>query len=102
LATGVIQELFAIADGINEAGSALRASRRGVATPQGVAPPVATPEPPQSAPQVDGTVGSVRVSASKLDALLDLSGELMVARRRIEGRVEDARAVHATVARLQS
>src|SRR6185437_9195025 len=100
LSQGVLQELFAVADGIKKAGAALRVRQRGVRPPESVSAPLSAPKPPETVAHHDGSVSSVRVSASKLDALLDRSGELMVARRRIEGRVEDVRAVHAAVARL--
>ncbi len=45
---------------------------------------------------------SVRVAASKLDALLAQNGELLVARRRIEERSADATGLSESLAELQS
>jgi two-component system chemotaxis sensor kinase CheA len=56
--------------------------------------------PTQEAP-VEPTAGpsTVRVAAKKLDAFLARNGELLVARRRVEGRLEDLSALHDLVGR---
>src|SRR5436305_890822 len=44
----------------------------------------------------------VRLSAEKLDALLTRSGELLVARRRVESRAEDLAALREFVGRWRA
>lgn len=61
-------------------------SADGEATPTS---PSATKTPPDEAPALPTKDGSVRLSSAKLDQMLSLGGELLVARRRIEGRDAD-------------
>jgi two-component system chemotaxis sensor kinase CheA len=141
--------LFAVADGIEEAGMRLREQRDlsaspltallpqldaavkglgsfgGTAAPVAPAPAAREPSPPAPAlsappppsptptpasppipaivpsrppaselhPDSSGTAASVRVSAEKLDSFLARTGELLIARRRVEGRVADVVAL---------
>jgi two-component system chemotaxis sensor kinase CheA len=55
----------------------------------------------ESSPESVGGAGTVRVPAEKLDALLAQSGELYVARRRIEARQEELSALREFVGRLR-
>ncbi len=71
---------------------------RPVAGPPAAKPPdvpraAAPPPPHQDAERVPGVVAFVRVPAEKLDAMLTRSGELLVARRRIESRIEELAAL---------
>lgn len=60
--------------------------------------PVPASPPPESAAATSAASSVVRVPVTKLDRLQDQSGELLIARRRIEGRVEDLSAVAASFA----
>ncbi|MEK7474559.1 MAG: response regulator [Candidatus Coatesbacteria bacterium] len=96
--------LFAAVDGVEEAGARLRDGRE-PAGPAGVpAPPVLpgarAPEPAAvvaSAAAVPGR--AVRIPAARLDRLLDLNGELQVARRRGESRAAALAALRESVGR---
>jgi two-component system chemotaxis sensor kinase CheA len=50
----------------------------------------------------EGHAASVRVSAAKLDAFLVRSGELLVARRRVQARAAEVAALHDAVARWKA
>jgi two-component system chemotaxis sensor kinase CheA len=70
------------------------------------APPPAAPAPvaataEKSHPDPTGGASVVRVPAEKLDAMLTRSGELLVARRRVESRGEDMAALREFVGRLR-
>jgi two-component system chemotaxis sensor kinase CheA len=56
---------------------------------------------PQGLPR-SATAGFVRVPAEKLDALLTYSGELFVARRRVESRTEELTAIRESVGRWRA
>ena len=122
--------LFATADALEEAGMRLREQRDLDDSPLAVLLPrleaamgpqairVLEPAPPArdasvpppgrlaveaSAPQAPvANVGFVRVPAEKLDALLAHSGELLVARRRVESRAEELAAVREFLARWRT
>jgi two-component system chemotaxis sensor kinase CheA len=115
--------LFATADAIEEAGMRLReqqdlsgapllailgrldAAVGGPAVPRAAGLPrqesVPADSPPEAAaartsavhPPPPTDAGSVRVAADKLDAFLARDGELLVARRRVQSRVEDVKAL---------
>ncbi len=55
-----------------------------------------------SAPKPATPSATVRVAAEKLDALLAQSGELLVARRRVESRVDDIDALRERIAAWQN
>ena len=86
--------LFSAVDSIQDAGSRLREGR-GLAGAQlaevagrldAVAGLPASLPPAPATPGVAGLARAVRIPAAKLDRLLDLNGELLVARRRGEAR----------------
>lgn len=123
LAPDLFQLLFATVDGIEETGRLLRETRdpsgsvlpgplprldsirRTVAPPVSVESPVMAAPSRASRPAVPSTpaaaagTGNVRIPAAKLDALLAASGELLVARRRLEPRAEELAALTQFVAR---
>lgn len=45
---------------------------------------------------------SIRVAAEKLDSLLAQSGELLIARRRVDSRILDAASVHESIAEMRA
>jgi two-component system chemotaxis sensor kinase CheA len=114
--------LFAAADAIEEAGMRLREQRDltdsplaellprlGAAGAGAAAPSVSrvTPKPPPpppagdtaSAPAPPPAPGTVRISAEKLDQLLACSGELLLARRRVQARAGELTTLHDLVTR---
>jgi two-component system, chemotaxis family, sensor kinase CheA len=58
-------------------------------------------QPPRERPQVAADQGSVRVSLTKLDALLTESGELSVTRLRVGERLQELRALQTELERWQ-
>jgi two-component system chemotaxis sensor kinase CheA len=61
------------------------------------AAPALLPAVGEPTPEPAGGAATVRVAAEKLDALLTRSGELLVARRRVQARVEDLAALREFV-----
>ena len=120
---GLFQLLFEVADAIADAGLRLRRKqnltgsplegltrRLAAATRAGEEPrpvsavpvPVPVPAGRSTPPAASGGQGFARVSAAKLDALLDRSGEMLVARRRAEARAEDVLALQEFVKRWEA
>jgi two-component system chemotaxis sensor kinase CheA len=60
-------------------------------------PPPAAPAPPGAPAESGGGTAVVRLPAEKLDALLTQSGELLVARRRLQARGEDLDSLHTSL-----
>ncbi len=121
LGPDVFQLLFAAADALGDAGGRLREGRdlagaalvallprldalttRAAARPPSPALPLPAPAAGSAPLGSPGGDGSVRVTAEKLDALLARSGELLVARRRVEGRGADLARLREFVARWQA
>ena len=68
-------------------------------------PPAETPVPPAEAVREESlstAAGTVRVPAEKLDAFLARNGELLVARRRVESRVEELAALREFVGKWKT
>ena len=102
-------ELFASVDAVSAAGHAL-ASRESSAPPpadESAPPVVATAgdaaKPPASAnPGPDATLEMVRIPGRRLDALMAQTGELQVARLRLDARREELHGLQELVARLRN
>jgi two-component system, chemotaxis family, sensor kinase CheA len=56
----------------------------------------------EASPEPAGAAGAVRVSANKLDAFLARSGELLVARRRVQSRAEELTTLREFVGRWKA
>jgi two-component system chemotaxis sensor kinase CheA len=68
----------------------------------GEAPTAPPPPAIETPPPRRSTAGFVRVPAEKLDALLTHSGELLVARRRVESRAQELAAVRESLGRWRT
>lgn len=113
LAPDHLQLFLAVADALRDAGQRLRESRTLDRSPietilsrlqspdLGTATPVAAPKLPPDAPQ-PAAPGTVRVAASKLDALLTRTGELVVARKRSEERIVEVEALRDRYERMRA
>lgn len=55
-----------------------------------------------SLPRSVQRISSIRVAAEKLDSLLAQSGELLIARRRVDSRILDAASVHESIAEMRA
>jgi len=75
------------------------------ASPSTTRVPLFRPSSPASgeaSPEPAGAAGTVRVSADKLDAFLARSGELLVARRRVQSRAEELTTLREFVGRWKA
>lgn len=85
-----------VAEAAAEADSEPAELSQSARTPVSPTPPTPPVSPPRAAP------ASVRVAAEKLDALLAQSGELLVARRRVQSRVDDIDELRQMVAEYRT
>jgi two-component system chemotaxis sensor kinase CheA len=108
-------ELFAAVDRVSAAGHALAASSAAPAPPPAPAPETPLPArhslppasdaserpPPARSAEPEPSAESVRVPGRRLDALLAQSGELQIARLRLDVRREELHALQELVTRLR-
>src|SRR5262249_41947419 len=91
-----LAELLPQLSAAGTAGAAPRVSR---ATAKPPPPPPLPPPPSAEAPPVLAAPGTLRISADKLDTLLARSGELLLARRRVQARAGELTTLRDLVSR---
>jgi two-component system chemotaxis sensor kinase CheA len=101
------ESLFAAADAVREAGRAIAAPAPTPPTPPAApsapAPSAATPAPEPPRPRIASPLhdATLRVGSEKIDALLEQSGELLVAHHRTQDLYRDVVEAGTTVQRLR-